>query len=694
MMQPAGSGESDRQPGSGGPACSGIEDSAAVLFCLHPTSHELSHISANVREALGYHPDELAGTADVWTRLRPRGCRNAQQVLAEAVAARERNFSVPLRLATRCGELRNVLISGRLHYDAAGHPELAVCVLVDLTAEMRASAAALETARREQKMAVRMPVGAANAAGASARPDERAQRAGAERERVLSIIDASADFVAAFGADQRTLYVNPGGRALLGIPAAERLDTLHISAFTTPASYEMLRSHAIPAALRRGSWSGDATLLTRDRVEVPVHQSVTAHFEADGSLAYISTIARDMTTHRRLEEQLRQAQKMEAVGRLAGGIAHDFNNLLTAVTGHSALLLDALDPANPLHRDAEEIRRAGERAASLTRQLLAFSRQQVLRPVPMELHAVIEEMSGMLQRLVGGNVVLRTSSEPPIGRVRADPAQVQQVVLNLVLNARDAMPGGGVVDLSTACVELPHPDLPFPPAASPGRWNVLTVRDSGTGMDAETMKRVFEPFFSTRESGRGAGLGLSTVYGIVEQSGGFLDVQSRVGVGSVFRIFLPVCTEEAAVATAGIETTPPPPAPPPADTTILLAEDDAAVRALARRVLVREGYNVIEAKDGRDALRLAAAYGGRIDLLLTDVVMPEAGGPELARRLTAERPDVKVVYTSGYTQDEAVRHGILQAAVPFLPKPFAPAALVALIRRTLAGHPPAPDDVP
>ncbi len=390
---------------------------------------------------------------------------------------------------------------------------------------------------------------------------------------------------------------------------------------------------------------------------------------------------RDVTERRRLEASLRQSQKMEAVGRLAGGIAHDFNNLLTAINGYSSLVLNSLDESHPARADVEEIRKAGERAAGLTEQLLAFSRRQVLQPEVLDLNAVVEDMKNMLARLIPENIVLEARLAPDLGAVRADRGQVEQVVINLAVNARDAMPEGGRLTLETENVELGarfaqlHPDL------VPGPHVMLAVSDSGAGMDEETRARVFEPFFTTKEVGKGTGLGLSTVYGIVRQSGGHVSVASEAGDGTVFRVYLP--RVDAAVGgkpepRAAI-------AESPGAETILLAEDEDGVRTLIEKLLEEAGYRVLAAESSEDALRLGRDYPGTIHLLLTDVIMPGMGGPELAERLIEHRPKLRVVFTSGYTDAATEEREGFPPGTGFLQKPFTPAALTAKVRETLGG---------
>ena len=390
-------------------------------------------------------------------------------------------------------------------------------------------------------------------------------------------------------------------------------------------------------------------------------------------------LVRDISERKRLEEQFRQSQKMEAVGRLAGGIAHDFNNLIQAIIGYSSLLLNRLPPGN-LHRDTvEQIEKAAERAAALTGQLLAFSRKQVLKPRIFSLNGVVTDMQKLLQRLIGENIELATDLDPSLGAVRADPGQIEQVILNLCLNARDAMPQGGVLSIQTKNVDLTEKEMGFTDEFQPGKYVALSIIDSGCGMTAETKARLFEPFFTTKEVGKGTGLGLSIVYGIVRQSGGEITVTSKIREGTTFHIYLPYRQPHTADAVAA----PPPKAAKSGGELVLLVEDGEIVRALLTEVLQAEGYQVLESCNGEEALQKAADHSGRIDLLITDLVMPKMSGRNLSERLLLTRPGLRVLYISGYTDDEVVRHGQLENAADFLQKPFRPDALLAKVRQML-----------
>jgi two-component system cell cycle sensor histidine kinase/response regulator CckA len=389
--------------------------------------------------------------------------------------------------------------------------------------------------------------------------------------------------------------------------------------------------------------------------------------------------AQERTDRRRAEELLRQAQKMEAIGRLAGGVAHDFNNLLTVINGYSQLMMGQVAPGNPLHSNAEEILKAGERAASLTRQLLAFSRKQVLAPVILNLNSVVSQVEKMLRRLIGEDIKLVASLEPNLGSVKADPGQIEQVLMNLAVNARDAMPKGGKLTLETANVTLDETYAEQHPGIKPGPHVMLAVSDTGTGMDQETQSHLFEPFFTTKEQGKGTGLGLSTVFGIVKQSEGSIWVYSELGKGTTFKVYLPRVDQAAPSSTAGANAG----RTLRGTETILLVEDSESVRKLVSAVLAQQGYTVLTADDGESALQLLRQHQGRLDLLMTDVVLPGLGGPEIAAQVIQARPGIKVLFCSGYTERGVIENGALPSGSAFLQKPFTPESLGRKIRDML-----------
>jgi PAS domain S-box-containing protein len=417
----------------------------------------------------------------------------------------------------------------------------------------------------------------------------------------------------------------------------------------------------------------------QDGTSFPVEYTASALRDDSGVIAGVVVTFSDVTEIKQLEKQFLQSQKLEAIGELAGGIAHDFNNNLSAILGFSDLALDRLRPDDPLHRYIMQVKKAGEQSASLTRQLLAFSRKQILQPKVLDLNALITDMKTMLHRMIGEGIDLHTLLHPELGRVKADPGQVEQVLMNLAVNARDAMAHGGTLTLATGNVDADEAQARTRIPMIAGSYIGLAVSDTGCGMDAKTQARIFEPFFTTKEMGKGTGLGLSTVYGIVKQSGGYIWIDSAPGQGTTFEIFLPRVE-------APLEATPSPEVTMRAlrgSETVLLVEDEEIVRAIARDTLQACGYTVLEAMNGGGAILISERHQGTIDLLLTDVVMPYMNGPELAQCLTAQHPEIRVLYMSGYTDEALAPHGILQPDIAFLAKPFTPDLLARKVRETL-----------
>lgn len=400
---------------------------------------------------------------------------------------------------------------------------------------------------------------------------------------------------------------------------------------------------------------------------------------SDGEIIGCIGLAVDVTERNALEMQMRQAQKMEAVGQLAGGIAHDFNNLLTVITGYSDLTLLRLDPSHPLRNNIDEVNKACDRAAGLTRHLLAFSRKQVLKPEVLNLNNTVSEMSRMLLPLIGENVDLVIELSPDLWQVKADSGQIEQIIANLAVNAKDAMPLGGKLSIRTCNIFLDDEIVRRYESVQSGPHVLLTMSDTGDGMNPETVSRVFEPFFTTKEVGKGSGLGLSTVYGIVKQSGGYISIDSEVGRGTTFKIYLPRVDEEVAAT----EVSPRPSALLPGRETVLVVEDDNQVRSVAAMVLEVSGYDVLTAANGGEALLLCEQFKSKIDLLLTDMIMPGMGGQELSKRLLRLRPGTRVVYMSGYSENANIHHGVIEEGSDFIEKPFSPEVLTRRIREVL-----------
>jgi len=418
----------------------------------------------------------------------------------------------------------------------------------------------------------------------------------------------------------------------------------------------------------------------RNGRSIPMLLSASPMFDGAGGFEGVICVAQDVTHKLEMEEQLRQSQKMEAIGKLAGGIAHDFNNLLTGITGYSELVLNSLPEQGSARREVEEIRKAAGRATSLTQQLLAFSRKQVFQVKVVNLNDVVSNLDSMLRRLIGADIDLRTSLREDLWSVRIDPGQIEQVIVNIVVNARDAMPGGGKITIETANVDLGEKYLRTHIVVKPGPYLMLAISDTGTGMDAATQARIFEPFFTTKDPGKGTGLGLSTVYGIIKQSKGYIWVYSEPGMGTTFKIYLPKVFEEVDPVSPEREHLAPVVGGPE---TILLAEDQDIVRELVTEVLTSNGYTVLLAQNGEEAVRVSEQYEGTIQMLITDVVMPRMNGPDLARRILSARPQMKVIFMSGYAEDAIVQHGVLDAGMHFVQKPFRPREMSRRIREVL-----------
>jgi PAS domain S-box-containing protein len=503
----------------------------------------------------------------------------------------------------------------------------------------------------------------------------RAEEALKESKEYLNqIINCIGDLIFVKDREHRFTLVNDAMCTFIGTPREELLGVAEM-----------------PLALAKSLWEQEEAVfetgketLTED--EFPVPQDSPRIMMTKKSLLtdkngnkQIVGVLRDITAYKRLEAQFLQAQKMEAIGVLAGGVAHDFNNLLNVINGYSEMALEEIAPDNPIRKDLQQISEAGQRAASLTSQLLAFGRKQILQPEILDLNTIINQMSPMLRRLIRESIELVTITQSGLGLINVDPGQIQQIVMNLAVNARDAMLQGGNLTIETANANFDEEYVRQHPGVKAGPYVMLAISDNGLGMDAATKSHLFEPFFTTKQKGKGTGLGLSTVYGIVKQSNGFIWVYSEPGKGTTFKIYFPRVEGEIANVTEesksefesrGIET-------------VLVAEDEASVRALACRILRDRGYNVLEASDGIEALRTAQEYAGEIHLILTDVIMPGISGSTLVSQLEVARPGIKALYVSGYTDNAIVHHGMLDSNVAFLQKPFTVEDLARKVREVL-----------
>jgi len=617
-----------------------IEHGADAVALVAPDG-TLLFASHSIERLLGFAPAELVGHPG-FERVHPDDAPRLHAALGDIIASPGTPASLELRWRHKDGSWR--------HIDA---------VAVDRLAEPAVGAIVVNFRDVSER-----------------RTAEAALRESEERYRTL--VEGVRDIIFALSPEGTIASLNPAFETITGLRREEWVGQPFerlVHPEDLPLALELL-GRVVRGELRPASQFRVRTAKGDYRVG---EFSATPQLH-EGRLVGILGIGRDVTERVQLEQQLRQAQKMEAVGRLAGGIAHDFNNILTAITGYADLLLEDLGATDPRRQDADEIHKAADRAAGLTRQLLAFSRQQVLQPTVLEVNKLVSDLEKMLRRLLGEDVELGTRLAPTTGRVKADPGQLEQVIMNLAVNARDAMPNGGKLTLETGNVDL---DEAYAADHYPGRagpFVLLAVSDTGIGMSEETQAHMFEPFFTTKEKGKGTGLGLATVYGIIKQSGGFIWVYSEVGHGTTFKLYLPRVEELAERASQ--------PAQAPARAargteTVLVVEDEAPVRSVARQVLERHGYTVLEAPSAEAALDLATRYSGTIHLLLTDVVMPGLNGRELASRLATLRPDARVIFMSGYTDDAVTRHGVLEPGSTYVQKPFTPDAIARKVREVL-----------
>lgn len=496
-------------------------------------------------------------------------------------------------------------------------------------------------------------------------------------ERYRELFENANDIIYTMDLAGNITSLNRMGERITGYSRAEVLK-MNLSQIVTPEHRDLARQMIEGRTGGEGAAAYQLEIVSKDRHRVMLEVSTRLVYQR-GNPVGVQGIARDITERKKLEDELRQLQKMDAVGKLAGGVAHDFNNIMTAVVGYADLTLLRLSKDDPLRSKVQEIKKAGERAAALTQQLLAFSRKQILQPKVLDLNTLISDSTKMLRPLIGEDIELVAVLDPALGRVKADPGQIEQVIMNLALNARDAMPRGGRLTIETANVVLDEECAHQHVSVQPGPCVMLAVSDTGSGMDIEAQSHIFEPFFTTKQKGKGTGLGLSTVYGIVKQSGGNIWVYSELGKGTAFKIYLPRI-EEAAEKVA---TRPSLGEIASGSETILLVEDEEMVRKLIGETLQMQGYQVLEAAGAGEALLISEKYEGPIHLMVTDVVMPLMSGRELAIKLGPIRPATKVIYMSGYTEDTVVHHGVLEPGVDFIQKPFSPDALARKVREVL-----------
>jgi len=502
-----------------------------------------------------------------------------------------------------------------------------------------------------------------------------------QREELFRLIsENAADMIAVVDMSGRRLYNSPSYERLLGYSPEELAKT---SAYDQihPDDHEKVKEAAEQARRSGEGRPVEYRIRHKDGHWLTLESTASVVRDSHGNVQKLVVVNRDITERKQLEEQLYLSQKLEAIGRLSGGVAHDFNNLLGVIIGYSEALEACIPENDPFREAVDEIQKAGKRAASLTQQLLAFSRKQVLEPKALDVKAVIVELERMLRRLIGEDIDLKIVLPQKLGTIRADRGQIEQVLLNLAVNARDAMPQGGTLTIETANSELGQSDVKRFRYVTPGPYVMLRVTDSGCGMDSELQSHIFEPFFTTKEKGKGTGLGLATVYGVIKQSGGYIWVDSEPGKGATFRIYLPEVQESP--DSTGEEKPRAKPASA-ASRTILLVEDEESLRKLTRTILVEAGYIVLDAHDAACALQLSTETGDAIDLLLTDVVMPGMSGRQLADELSPRRPEMRVLYMSGYTDGAVAAHGALESGISVLHKPFTRDQLVRRVEDALA----------
>jgi two-component system cell cycle sensor histidine kinase/response regulator CckA len=620
-----------------------IGENAADLIAVVDMDGNRIYNSVSYERALGYTLDELKNSSG-FEQMHPDDRPYVQQAAAEARTT-GKGKTLEYRMRHKNGSWRVLESTSSVILSSKSVPEKLVIVSRDVTDRKEATEALRQSESSFRSLVQGAPYGIYRAA-----------------------------------IDGQFLRVNPALERMLKYTERGELiqKNLRTDVFRNPSDFDRL----VELLGSEGAFKDvEVEWKRKDNKSITVRCSGRHLNESLQAASYYEVFAEDVTERRALEKQLSMAAKMEAVGRLSGGIAHDFNNLRGVLIGYSQVLRRKLDPNSQLKEHAEEVEKAANRAVSLTRQLLAFSRQQILTLAVVDLNTLVSDMQKMLPRLIGEDVVVDIDLDPNLGRIKADQGQIEQVVMNLAVNARDAMPDGGRLQIETGNRELDDLYCNEHPGAKPGRYIMLAVTDSGAGMTPQTLAHIFEPFFTTKEVGKGTGLGLATVYGIVKQSGGYIWVDSSPGIGSCFQIYLPRVEESVSKAAAEA----------PTDNlggteTILLVEDADALRKLAHSFLVDHGFEVVTASNGEEALRVAELYGHPIDLLVTDVVMPGMNGRALADRLLAKQPKLKVLYISGYTDSFIAGHGVLEEGTFLLHKPFTEEVLIRKVRDVLDGR--------
>ncbi len=620
-----------------------ISENAADMIAVVDMDGKRIFNSVSYQKVLGYSQEELQASSG-FEQIHPEDRERVKNAAAEARRTGV-GKTLEYRLRHKNGAWLVLESTSSVIQDADGKPEKLIIVNRDVTERKRAE----ETLRR-------LETGFRSVVEDAPYGIYRANTAG------------------------RFLQVNPALQKMLGYDSTEELlgKDLPSEIFGHSEEYQRLTE-----LLTRTEEIKDLEMewKRKDATPITVRCSGRRVNDENGALAYFEAFAEDVTEKRILERQLRMAQKMEAIGRLSGGIAHDFNNLLGVIIGYSRVLKRELGANNPQAEHALEIEKAGQRAASLTKQLLAFSRQQVLSPAVLNLNTLAADMEKMLPQLLGEDTEVSLLLDPELGNVKADQSQIEQVIMNLAVNARDAMPMGGKLKIETSNVELDQTYVRSHPGSKLGSFVLLAVIDSGTGMDPATLTHIFEPFFTTKELGKGTGLGLATVYGIVKQSNGYIGLESIVGKGTSFQIYLPRHAGQPVIDDLKIDS----PENLRGTETILLVEDSEPLRKLAKTFLESRGFRVLSGESGEDALQVAARFGGAFDLLLTDVVMPGINGRILAENLLLRQPGMKILYMSGYTDSFIAGHGVLDPGIHLLHKPFIEEVLIRKVREVIDG---------